>query len=432
MDIILCFSYIFSFFLKGGRGLNSRMFIAVFLFIYAIRKPDFRRVAVKKLTSSKLKNLHALFIITMIWISIVLLVNGSTDFSFCKTFIHMYIIMALGIVLFSYYEFKGVEKKVVNYIIIAFITQSLIEWLGFLVPGVKEIIEFTKSEATLDRAYTYGGVRANALSGSDFFGLSTGFAMIYLLWQSDKNTLLKKYPYYRIILYLFLITGTFFAGRTGYIGLGLAVLYFIMNVLKVRKEKDIKIRKATPIISILVCNGIVLAGLMLRRLFSENDSFNRLFRFTFQALINKSQTGSYSTRSTDTLVNRMYFDIPIVTFFLGDGRYTNANGSYYMSTDAGYMRVILYMGIVGLLLLFSMQVSLMGIRKKHSLLDSFILLLILILNIKGETLFWSNIVLSMITLYYAQDKAGLDYSKFSRGEGVTINGKNNGSNVGLQ
>ena len=54
-----------------------------------------------------------------------------------------------------------------------------------------------------------------------------------------------------------------------------------------------------------------------------------------------------STRSTDALKD-MYFPIPIDTFLIGDGYYSDPYNEelYYMRTDAGYMRMILYFGSI--------------------------------------------------------------------------------------
>ncbi|GKQ61897.1 hypothetical protein KAM338_20740 [Aeromonas caviae] len=44
----------------------------------------------------------------------------------------------------------------------------------------------------------------------------------------------------------------------------------------------------------------------------------------------------------------MYFIPELKTIIFGDGAYTNADGSYYMKTDSGYMRQILLFGLFGL------------------------------------------------------------------------------------
>lgn len=51
--------------------------------------------------------------------------------------------------------------------------------------------------------------------------------------------------------------------------------------------------------------------------------------------------------SADNLIYNMYFMPSEDSILFGDGRYTNSDGSYYMHTDAGYMRIVLFMGAMG-------------------------------------------------------------------------------------
>ena len=46
------------------------------------------------------------------------------------------------------------------------------------------------------------------------------------------------------------------------------------------------------------------------------------------------------------------------TLIFGDGKYLNGDGSYYMHTDAGYMRGMLYFGVIGLVFLYGVYILL--------------------------------------------------------------------------
>lgn len=75
-----------------------------------------------------------------------------------------------------------------------------------------------------------------------------------------------------------------------------------------------------------------------------------------------------------------------------------------MSTDVGYMRVLLYMGVIGLFLLLSMQSKIINFRKgDEPILKKYLFLLLLILNLKGEVLCWNQIVLDTVLLFCLQD-----------------------------
>jgi len=62
--------------------------------------------------------------------------------------------------------------------------------------------------------------------------------------------------------------------------------------------------------------------------------------------------------SGDKLVYGMYFMPDDSTILLGDGRYENVDGSYYMHTDAGYMRIILYFGVIGAMWIYGSYLAL--------------------------------------------------------------------------
>jgi hypothetical protein len=77
------------------------------------------------------------------------------------------------------------------------------------------------------------------------------------------------------------------------------------------------------------------------------------------------------------------------TALIGDGRYVNSDGSYYMHTDSGYFRNILFWGIPGLLLIIAYQFVFFKFSKTKpttKLLTILLIIFILVLEIKGEAI----------------------------------------------
>jgi len=99
----------------------------------------------------------------------------------------------------------------------------------------------------------------------------------------------------------------------------------------------------------------------------------------------------------------MYFKLDFGTFILGTGRYSEANGAYYMDTDAGYMRVILYFGIIGFfLLLFLQRLYLYKEYGSNRINRVVIIGFVLIMQIKGEVvgfLIIAEAILLMFSYY---------------------------------
>ena len=402
IDVILAFCYIFGFSLNGGGKLDSNMAVAVFLFLYAICNISYMKTLVSFFSKSYSQGIIKYYLIINLWIMIVLLVNLQTDYSYMITFLHMFFVVIVGAMLCLYYTKKGRLNNVVNYIVIAFIVQSLIEWAGFLSPSFSALIQTTKNEYAIKKILEYSGVRGNALCGSDFFGLSAAFALVYVVFLSSKNSLFASNRILKLCVFFLLLTGTFFAGRTGYVGLVIVIYHVIKNRRQVFSKTKLNFQEIFS--CIMVVGSLLSLITYFIYLYNTDDNFNWLFRWTFQNLFNYAETGSFQSSSTAHLTNDMYFEINPLTFFFGDGLYTMPDGSYYMNTDSGYMRPILYMGVVGFLLMIAMMFSMLKVRKGNEKnLKISILLILFILNYKGEVVMWNMVQLSVFSLYCFQD-----------------------------
>lgn len=237
-DFILMFFYIFGFSFYKGTGIDSSMIVFIYLFLYSLFSKRMFKTVVSILCSKYFLNIAVLYIFINLYALIICIINESDDYSFLMTFLHMFFLIVEGFFLYAFYKIRGTEHNILNYLVAVFCIQSLIEWSAFLFSPVKEIINFTKSEATILRGMGYGGVRANSLASSDFFGLSAAFAIVYLLFFSRYNGILKLKPHINILIYGLLLTGTFFAGRTGYVGVLIAIIY-IMKSLKLKNLLEV-------------------------------------------------------------------------------------------------------------------------------------------------------------------------------------------------
>ena len=112
----------------------------------------------------------------------------------------------------------------------------------------------------------------------------------------------------------------------------------------------------------------------------------------FELLINYKEGYGFVTDSSDGLLKMYDIKIKFDTFLIGDGFYIDkATGGYYMKNDIGFVRMILYFGIFGLITQYLTFVApLIGTIKqsKNSLLKMLSISLIIILllfEMKGET-----------------------------------------------
>ena len=322
------------------------------------------------------RNMVIMYLMINAWAVFVVLVNGSSDISFFITFFHMFLQLTCGIFLYAWFTYKNYEKRAIEYIMISFIIQALIQWAAFGLPFVLDFVRLFQSENTIAIGHKYGQTRALSISGSSFFGLAVSYGLVFIIFWSNENRLCHKNRAVKWLFYSLMVTGTFFAGRTGYVGLALGLMCLVLK--RKRKRRLTKGELAAGLAGILSLAGgiawFIRASQINRKLYT-------LFRITFEVFINRITKGTFRTTSTDTLWS-MYFKIPFETFIAGDGIYTNADGSYYMFTDSGYMRQILFIGVIGLFLLIVMQLCIIGWGKNDRAVRVFTLIYILVAEIK--------------------------------------------------
>lgn len=217
-------------------------------------------------------------------------------------------------------------------------------------------------EATLEY---YSKIRILPL-GAQFFGggVLIATALIILVYIMNRE---EKKIYYG--LYFFIAVFGIFVARTVIVGVILSIIYFLVSNRK-------KIHKLLKIIFY----GIVLINILL--LFINNKMYEWGMEFFLK--------GGKST-STNTLL-KMWTIIPynIVTLFFGDGEWKIGN-AYYMNTDVGYLRIIWYVGIIGLLLFFLLIFNFTNsifkmkyfIDRNKKILIYFLVMLLLVVNLKG-------------------------------------------------
>ena len=402
IEFLLVFCYVFCFSLRGGSGIDSSMLVAAYLILYFLFHPLLIKKTFQFFTKLYFRKIFFLYLGINLWCLLVIVFNGTMDISYMLTFLHMFFLVIVGCLLYLYIDFHNHSHRVVNYLVLAFIAQTIIEWSAFLIPSFKEIINTTKSDETIKKGLSYTGVRANGLSGSDFFGLSAAFALISVVFLSKRNTILNINRVIKFLLFLFLLSGTFFAGRTGFVGLVVIFLFFIYNK---RNKREVRrpFNKWERLLLIIFPIFVILGVSYLVVLYNTDNNIYNLFNFAFEAFVNFSENGSAEMSSVSKLENH-YYSMSLFTFIFGDGRYMMEDGSYYGSTDVGYMRVVLYMGSIGLLMLILMQLSILKIRRcNEKKLTIVILLLLFILHAKGEVIVWNQIVLDTMMLFSLQN-----------------------------
>lgn len=181
---------------------------------------------------------------------------------------------------------------------------------------------------------------------------------------------------------LFLLVGTLFYGRVGSLFGGCVLVVLFIRLMKKRPK-------------ILV--GAIIAGVLgcvaLFVLQSKNETIRTWFNWAFDLFVTFAKTGKFETESSNVLLEQMLFVPEVRTILFGDGMYTTLSG-YYMSTDAGIMRSLLFGGIGFALLRYlsfyiPLGLSLFKTKMKSAdkIMYLWVLLLCIVFEVKGEILF---------------------------------------------
>lgn len=279
--------------------------------------------------------------------------------------------------------------------------QSIIQIAAFIFPSFADLVHFFQKVNVAEK--DYGGIRALGLTGNPFFDLAAGYGFILILYFY--SFMLKNVNIFLSSgLFLGLFIGSFFAGRTAFVGLGIGVIYYLFFT------GNFLIRLFSLSKFFVVGLGIIFVLYMFLPVNVKEMVENNLLPFAFEFVYNYMDNKELTTKSTDVLDN-MYFPISNMTFIFGDGKYVNSDGSYYMHTDAGYMRNTLYYGFLGVLFMVLGQIYLLkkpfliikkslraglGYNLQHAFLFVSLFFYMVVLHYKGEVLLFMPLLQSLM------------------------------------
>ena len=205
-------------------------------------------------------------------------------------------------------------------------------------------------------------------------------ASIYLFieYYKEHRAVSRKY----LTSLFFALIGNAFYGRAGLLVsllmVGIGVLYLVI------------VYKQYKIFYSLI-GAIVLLFLFITLLSSFNATVASWYSWAMEPIISLFETGEIETASTNQLWD-MWFIPDLKTILIGDGYYSSPTHSgYYMETDVGYLRPVLFFGLfftaIYYLLPFILSFEIINNDHKNKLLIAMLLLSILIFEVKGEVVF---------------------------------------------
>lgn len=363
--IQLCvFFYLYSvqlIFIPFGTGTRVVMgMMGLIIFIFSIEK----EVMLQKDIYVQPGFLKYFFALSAIIFSafLSLLVNQTRDFEFITYPVSIVLILAASY--FIHYLIRRVHKQinyelVMKYIVIAVLLQVIISMISYLSPAFSNLLMHLQNLNSLDASkIEETGEHRFIGFGSTFFGagLMNGFTLmvVAVLLKRKRHTRLKVFLY-TVVFFLIFLLGIMMA-RTTLIGFCFAFLYLFLPSRRINKTNA---RTKWLFLMYLLIIPVASIGLIFILSPDLITQLIAVINFSFELFINYSQSGTFSTQSTNVLASMYVFPKTLKTYIIGDGQYYiipgDRSSAYYMHTDVGYLRLVYYFGIIGSFFYFLLQ-----------------------------------------------------------------------------
>ncbi|MBV6524894.1 hypothetical protein HT664_09210, partial [Ursidibacter maritimus] len=303
------------------------------------------------------------------------LAHHTNDFSVTLMYVKGAMLFIFGIALYNLFYYLQPQQRVITDLKIGIVVQAIVGFLALA--SIPFMIDFALStNAVFPRFYnSEQEYRLYNFTSSGFFQLSLFYVVLlhFLLAYNDKYNNISS-----IFLFLLLFIGLI-SGRT-----------FLMLSLV-----SIAIYFKWRYIPVLFLFGAICL------FFVFNFPEHKYVAHALEPLINLVYGKGAVSSSTDTLMEKHLFIPQLKQILIGDGYYFAPQGGYYGGTDSGFLRQLLYGGIVYLLLCFAVTAYFIIRIAKNWFNGSlkFILstlLLLSILHIKADTYAFPGIMMSLL------------------------------------
>lgn len=295
--------------------------------------------------------------ITIIILSIFFTtINGAFDFSLVKKFIASLLFIPSSIFVVDLIK-KVIpdfsEITILEWIVYVTLGQAIISLLLFVQPVLMDawlsIMKLTDAGETI--ASGSANYRLIAFAKYQFANMAVmyGVALLCMITIafSEKSTFYNNHKLMYFVTLLLICIAGILSARTFFVILLIAILYTSFLLWKKKGFRAIFYVGFLCFLIILV--GTVIISTM------EGSEYARTYQWMFEWLINLQNYGELGTDSTSTLNSMYIYPTQIKTWLVGDGFFCNSDGTFYMSTDAGYIRSLFYWGIIGSVIYYVLQ-----------------------------------------------------------------------------
>lgn len=330
--------------------------------------------------------------IIALWSLLAIMYNGTNDISFLIypfQIIYLFILSYAVFYIINFFHKQIEEILIIKYIIATLILSSIISILMYVNPAICSFFfELQGIDLESRAVQLYFGTRLIGL-GCFYFGggLTYGFGLILVVLLLLKRTSgIGKLTL--IILYSFLFVIGIFVARTCLVGSAISFLLLIINLLKLKIKKYV-LNVFVKFTLVVVCFSIALT-LIYNTIPAIKNNYSQIVDFGFELFVNYFEKGELETDSTEGLKTLYIWPDEMKTYIIGDGRFIgDTEATYYKNTDVGYLRLIYYFGILGMLLLLMQQFYVLRWLRNYTndtyerQMYKLLFVYILLLNLKG-------------------------------------------------
>jgi len=300
-------------------------------------------------------NKRQITIVSFLFVLLILLsvasakVHGTQDYFNVKGYFTLLVDFLLG-TLFVIYCMKKFHKlnleHFMTYYVYAAFFQALLIVAMLVVPEIKHFVFSISALEYLDKVNERtGGVRALGLAASVTYdlGILQSLGVVFISFLIREKCSAPRLMLY-VVITLFLLISILVSGRSGLVGVGLAFIVVGINVFRTKLARWNSIKYTISTVGVMF--GVVVIALSL---LPQNYIIllERVMHFGLEIFFNYFESGELATSSTDHLFT-MYIEIPQNAWLFGHGYWTDPVwGTYYMSTDVGYIRDLFFFGVIG-------------------------------------------------------------------------------------
>lgn len=269
---------------------------------------------------------------------------GSFDYSLTAAFFSVFIGLWLTIIILASLSYKNYDNDFFERLVVnVFVIQACISIAAFISPSIREVVhhfQFANEAEKSEEAYA--GFRGLAISGRLFFEFAATCGLVSIVQFRRIIKIHSTSTVEYLKLFLIIICG-FFAGRTSIIGFGFGIIYLFLYKSSIKSKFKILGRLLSILFVCVVVCVVVMPSYIL-------DFITLHFiPWVFDLLIKYHETGSTEDSASFNNLNQMYQYVHITAeeWIYGSGRFMDLHGGYYKQVDGGYIRHLLYWGIIG-------------------------------------------------------------------------------------